>query len=253
MVIGSADGSAWSAADGEPVFTGSGLFTEQAAAGRDGYVIVGWQLVTGAADAAGQSVTPTRTVAAAWWSAGLTGWLRAGAAVAGALDGAGNSQMLAVTATADGCLAVGSRGSGPAVWTIADGRTWSRADLPLQAGATGAVLQHVAADGRTVVAAGVAQSSTRQVPFAARSADGGRTWTESALPVPAGTAQVSALTAADGSFTVTGTFGVRPGEQDVVDGHPRTGRPGRRPPHPGPAWPPPASRRSRAWPPLAAR
>ena len=46
VVIGSADGSVWSAADGEPVFTGSGLFTEQAAADRDGYVIVGWQLVT---------------------------------------------------------------------------------------------------------------------------------------------------------------------------------------------------------------
>ena len=78
VVIGSADGRVWSAADGEPAFTGSGLFTAQAAAGRDGYVIVGWQLVT-----------PARTIAAAWWSAGLTGWLRAGDAVAGALDGAG--------------------------------------------------------------------------------------------------------------------------------------------------------------------
>ncbi len=216
VVIGSADGSVWSAADSEPVFTGSGLFTEQAAAGRDGYVIVGWQLVAGAADAAGQPVTPTRTVAAAWWSAGLTGWLRAGAAVAGALDGAGNSQMLAVTATADGFLAVGSHDSRPAAWTTADGRTWSQADLPLPAGATGALLQHVAADGRAVVAAGVAQTSAGQVPFAARSVDGGRAWTESALPVPAGTAQVSALTAADGGFTMTGTFGAGSGEQDVV-------------------------------------
>ena len=214
MVIGSADGSVWSAADGEPVFTGSGLFTEQAAAGRDGYVIVGWQLVTGAADAAGHPVTPTRTVAAAWWSAGLTGWRRAGDA--GALDGAGNSQMLAVTATADGFLAVGSHDGRPAVWTTPDGRTWTQADLPPPAGATRAVLQYVAADGRTVVAAGVAQTAVGHVPFAARSADGGRTWTEAALPVPSGTAQVSALAAADGSFTVTGTFGVRPGEQDVV-------------------------------------
>ena len=215
VVIGSADGSVWSAADGEPVFTGSGLFTEQAAADRDGYVIVGWQLVT-----------PTRTVAAAWWSAGLTGWHRAGGAVAGAgsaggaagavADAGGSSQMLAVTATADGFLAVGSHGSRPAAWTTPDGRTWSQADLPLPAGATGAVLEHVAADGRIVVAVGVAQTAAGQVPFAARSADGGRTWTEAALPVPAGTAQVSALAAAGGSFTVTGMFGVRPGEQDVV-------------------------------------
>ncbi len=215
VVIGSADGSIWSAADGEPVFTGSGLFTEQAAAGRDGYVVVGWQLVT-----------PTRTVAAAWWSAGLTGWHRAGDTVAGAgsaggaasavADAGGSSQMLAVTATADGFLAVGSHGSRPAGWTTSDGRTWSQADLPLPAGATGAVLEPVAADGRSVVAVGVAQTAAGQVPFAARSADGGRTWTEAALPVPAGTAQVSALAAAGGSFTVTGMFGVRPGEQDVV-------------------------------------
>ena len=111
---------------------------------------------------------------------------------------------------------MGSHGSRPAAWTTADGRTWTQGDLPLLAGATGAVLQHVAADGRTVVAAGVAQTAAGQVPFAARSADGGRTWTESALPVPAGAAQVSALTAANGSFTMTGTFGARSGEQDVV-------------------------------------
>ena len=131
-------------------------------------------------------------------------------------DAGGSSQMLAVTATADGFLAVGSHGSRPAAWTTSDGRTWSQADLPLPAGATGAVLEHVAADGRIVVAVGVAQTAAGQVPFAARSADGGRTWTEAALPVPAGTAQVSALAAAGGSFTVTGMFGVRPGEQDVV-------------------------------------
>ena len=217
VVIGSADGSVWSAADGEPVFTGSGLFTEQAAAGRDGYVIVGWQLVP---EAAGHPEAPIRTTAAAWWSAGLTGWHRADDTVAGAGDAVagadGSSQMLAVTATADGFLAVGSNGSRPAAWTTPDGRTWTQADLPLPAAATGAVLQHVAADGRIVVAAGAAQTAAGQVPFAARSADGGRTWTESALPVPAGTAQVSALAAADGSFTVTGTFGARPGEQDVV-------------------------------------
>jgi hypothetical protein len=206
VVIGSADGRVWSAADGEPAFTGTGLFTAQAAAGRAGYVIVGWQLLT-----------PTRTVAAAWWSPGLTGWHRAGSALAGPLDGAGgSSQMLAVTATADGFLAVGSHGSRPAAWTTPDGHTWTQADLPRPAGATAALLQHVTAAGRTVVVVGQAQTPTGPVPFAARSADGGRTWTESALPVPAGTAQVSALAAVDGSFTATGVFGARPGEQVVV-------------------------------------
>jgi len=209
VVIGSADGSVWSAADGESVFTGSGLVTAQAAADSDCYVIVGSQLVTAPS---GQLVT----IAAAWWSAGLTGWQRAGDAAAGALDGAGSRQMLAVTATADGFVAVGSHGRLPAAWTTPDGKTWILADLPLPAGATEAVLQHVAASGRTVAAVGVAQTAAGQVPFAARSADGGRTWTEAALPVPAGTAQVSALAAAGGGFTATGTFGVTPGDRDVV-------------------------------------
>ena len=228
VVIGSADGSVWSAADGEPVFTGSGLVTEQAAAGRDGYVIVGFQLVTATA---GQQATSIRTIAAAWWSTGLTGWHRSGVAPAGdpmagstmagstatgALDGTGNRKMLAVTATAGGFVAVGSHGRLPATWITPGGRTWAQADLPLPAGATGAVLRHVAANGRTVVAAGMAQTATGQMPFAARSADGGRSWTETALPVPAGTAQVSALAAAGGGFTATGTFGATPGDRDVV-------------------------------------
>jgi hypothetical protein len=67
-----------------------------------------------------------------------------------------------------------------------------------------------------VVAAGVARTAAGPVPYAARSADGGRTWTESALPVPAGTAQVSAVAAAGSGFTVTGTFGATAGDRDVV-------------------------------------
>jgi hypothetical protein len=210
VVLTSADGRTWSAADGEPVFAGGGLAAVQAAAGRDGYVIVGSQQVTGPG---GQD----RTFAAAWWSAGLTGWHRAANATTGALDGLdGDREMLAVTATADGFVAVGSHGQLPAAWITPDGRTWSLADLPLPAGATAAALQRVAAAGRTVVATGVAQTAAGPVPFAARSADGGRTWTESALPVPAGTAQVSAVAAAGGGFTVTGTFGATAGDRDVV-------------------------------------
>ncbi len=210
VVIGSADGRTWSAADGEPVFGGGGLAAVQAAAGRDGYVIVGSQQVT-------EPGGLTRTLAAAWWSAGLTGWRRADDATAGALDGLdGDRRMLAVTATAGGFVAVGSHGRLPAVWTTPDGRTWSQADLPIPAGATAAVLQHVAAGGRTVVATGVAQTAAGPVPFAARSADGGRAWTETPLPVPAGTAQVSAVAAAGGGFTVTGTFGAMAGDRDVV-------------------------------------
>jgi hypothetical protein len=220
VVVVSADGRTWSAADREPAFAGGGLTAAQAAAGQAGYVIVGSQRVTGPD---GQS----RTVAAAWWSAGLDGWHRAGGAGVtsgtgvtggtGVVGGAGGSrQMLAVAATAGGFVAVGSHGRLPAGWTTPDGRTWSVADLPLPAGATAAALQHVAADGRTVVAAGVAQTRGGTVPYTVRSADGGRTWTEAPLPVPAGTAQVSAVVAADDGFTVAGTFGTTAGERDVV-------------------------------------
>jgi len=205
VVVVSADGRTWSAADGEAVFSGGGLTAVQAAAGRGGYVIVGSQRV---ATPDGQA----RTIAAAWWSAGLTGWHRAGGT--GAMgDG---RQMLAVTGTADGFAAVGSDGRRPAAWTTPDGRNWRLADLPLPAGATAAALEHVASAGRTVVATGVAQTAAGAVPYAARSADGGRTWTATALPVPAGTAQVSALAAADSGFTVTGTFGATAGDRDVV-------------------------------------
>ncbi len=124
--------------------------------------------------------------------------------------------MLAVAATGDGFVAVGSHGPLPAAWTTPDGRTWRLADLPLPSGATAAGLQHVAAAGQTVVATGVARTAAGLVPYAARSADGGRTWTESPLPVPAGTAQVSAVAAASGDFTVTGTFGTTAGDRDVV-------------------------------------
>jgi hypothetical protein len=223
VVVGSADGQTWTAADGEAAFAGGGLTAMQAAAGRSGYVIVGSQQVTGPGGRA-------RTIAAAWWSAGLTGWHRSASVTAGtaagALDGAGGTgsiggtggdrQMVAVAATADGFVAVGSRGERPAVWTTPDGRNWQLADLPLPAGAMAAELQHVAAAGRTVVATGVAQTAAGAVPYAARSADGGRTWSEARLPVPAGTAQVSAVAAAGGDFTVTGTFGATAGDRDVV-------------------------------------
>jgi hypothetical protein len=201
VVVVSADGRTWSAADGESVFAGGGLTAVQAAAGRNGYVIVGSQRVTGPG---GQA----RAIAAAWWSAGLTGWHRAGSA--------GGRQMLGVAATADGFVAVGSDGTRPAAWTTPDGRNWHLADLPLPAGSTAAELQHVASAGRTVVATGMAQTAAGTVPFAARSDDGGHSWTEVFLPVPAGTAQVSAVAAPGSGFTVTGTFGATAGDRDVV-------------------------------------
>ncbi len=213
VVLGSGNGSVWIAADREAAFSQPGLFTEQAAAGPGGYVIVGYQAVGG------------RTIAAAWWSAGLTGWHRAGT------PSGASGQMLGVAAGPRGFVAVGADGDAPAAWTSTDGgRAWTQQNVPLPVGATRAVLQHVASSGRTVVAVGTALTTAgQQLPFAASSADGGATWTESALPVPAGRAFVTALTAltgtgtgtetgagAGGTFLATGTFGSAAGQQDVV-------------------------------------
>jgi hypothetical protein len=214
VVVVSADAASWQAADSAPAFAGSGLFTQAAAANQRGLVIVGYQRIK---QTQGGRVTSVRTVAAAWWSAGLAGWQRAGDGSAGALDGAGPRQMLAVTAGQAGFVAVGAHGSRPAAWTSANGQSWRQVDLPLPPGATRAVLGHVASLGRTVAAVGTAVTAAgRTVPFAATSANGGVTWTVSALPSPAGLTAVTALTAAGRTFTAAGTFGRTAGHQNVV-------------------------------------
>ncbi len=219
VVVVSADSTSWQAADGERVFGASGLFTEQAAANARGYVIVGHQNVKQVQN--GRVVT-VRTEAAVWWSATLSGWQRGADATAGALDGTGNRQMNAVAALpvsgGSGFVAVGSHGNQPSAWTSADGgRTWRLADLPTPVGATRAALEHVASAGRVVTAVGTAVTTEgRAVPFAASSANGGATWAESALPVPGGLTSVTALVAAGGTFTATGSYGSTPGHQNVV-------------------------------------
>jgi hypothetical protein len=227
VVLTSGNGSAWIAADREPAFSQPGLVTAQAAASATGYVIVGSQSVGG------------RTIAAAWYSTGLTGWQRATVDTPAAQNGV--QQMRAVTAGPHGFVAVGADGNAAAAWTSPNGQAWTQQNVPLPVGATRAALQYVASNGRTVVAVGTALTTAgQQLPFAASSADGGWTWAESALPVPSGRAFVTALTAtgttttattttaattgtgttagtATGSqYLATGTFGSTPGHQDVV-------------------------------------
>jgi hypothetical protein len=215
VVIGSADGRTWTELDGAAAFTGSApgqVVTAAAAAGPAGYVIVGHEPAGG------------RTVAAAWYAPGLTGWQRA----ASALPGTGQSQMNAVTATGAtgatgrGFVAVGSAGTRPAAWVSATGRTWSLASVPLPAGAASAQLQYVAASGKAIAAAGTEVTAAgRPLPFAAVSTDGGVAWTLAALPAPSSAGRaaanltVTALAAAGGGFTATGTYGT-PGTQDVA-------------------------------------
>lgn len=207
VVVGSADGRTWSAADGAAAFNGPGtVVTSAVAAGPGGYVIVGHQTAGG------------RTVAAAWQAAGLTGWQRAGDAQPGALDGTGARAMNAVAATAKGFVAVGFAGTRPAAWLSPTGRSWSLVTLPLPGSTVRASLQFVSASGNTVAAAGAAVTAAGQrSPFAAVSRDGGASWSLAALPVPrAGTAPaVTAVATAGRAFTATGTYGA-PGNEDVV-------------------------------------
>ena len=205
VVVASADGRTWQAADRAPVFASAGVFTVAAAAGRDGYVIVGRQTVAG------------RTIAAAWWSAGLSGWRRGTDATAGALDGTGTSrQMLAAAALPDGFLAVGSAGNRPAAWISPGGRTWRAVTLSLPGNAVRAQLEQVTVNGRRIVAVGMSATAGGQTaPFTALSVNGGATWTESLLPSPGGATAVTAVAATGSGFTATGTVGAA-GHQDVL-------------------------------------
>jgi len=211
VVVGSANGTTWTAVDGAAAFAGQGQALTAAAAGPAGYVIAGHQPAGG------------RTVAAAWDSAGLDGWQRA----AIALPATGDSQLNAVTAAGQGFVAVGSAGTAAAAWLSATGRTWSLVTLPQPVGAASAQLDFAAANGAAVAAAGTEVTAAGQrVPFAAVSANSGATWTLAQLPEPpapqtgagavtAANTAVTALAAVGSGFTATGTYGT-PGSQDVV-------------------------------------
>jgi hypothetical protein len=209
VVVTSPDGSTWSAADGDPAFAGSDVFTEQAAASTRGYVIVGYQQVPG-----------QPAIATAWWSADLAGWQQDASGGLNGADGASGSREMLAVATGTpggGFVAVGEQGNAPAAWTSGDGRNWMSMLLPLPSGAARAALLHVTVAGNTIVAVGMSLSAGGDAtPFAARSTDGGLAWTESALPVPAGQAQVTALATAGGTLTAIGTYGTTAGHQDVV-------------------------------------
>ena len=214
-VVSSPDGRTWTTSGSLAAFDGPGrIVTSAVAAGPGGYVIVG------------EASTGSRTAAAAWYAGGLTGWRRAADARPGALDGAGNRAMNAVSATSRGFVAVGAAGGRPAAWVSGTGRTWTLVTLALPADAASAAFDYVAASGGMVAAVGteVTAAGLRR-PFAAVSMDAGATWTQAQLPLPLGASSqtaasavsgsATALTAAGGGFTATGTYGP-PGETDVV-------------------------------------
>ncbi|HEY3952090.1 MAG TPA: sialidase family protein [Streptosporangiaceae bacterium] len=222
IVVGSASGTAWQAADSESAFSGPGITVHAVAAGPSGYVAAGQQAIPaktttsttghGKHKKTVKHVTPGRTVAAAWWSSGLTGWHRASVVKD---SGKGAWQIAEVSAYKSGFVAVGSVGKSPAAWTSSNGQTWKLVQLGPPTGASTATLSDVAVRGSVIVATGMAATSAGNTPFADYSTDGGTIWQQEQLTAPGGAAGVTALTAASKGFVATGTAG-QPGNQRVV-------------------------------------
>ena len=144
---------------------------------------------------------------AAWYSKNLSIWAHVALPVPGSYvpAGAPGSQALAVTAAGPGFVAVGSAGNTPVAWTSPDGSVWNFTAVPLPAGAAGATLTQVAAQGARTVAAGyVWWAGSAPVPFTAVSADGGGTWRDVRLPAPNAPAAVTAVTATAHGFVAVG-------------------------------------------------
>jgi serine/threonine protein kinase len=193
IVVTSADGVTWHALDSLAPFAGPDSYVTGAAAGPDGYVIVG------------KHVTGDRTFAAMWWSADLRGWVQGSN---GGLDGRLKpSTVYAVAAAPAGFVAAGTHATHGAIWTSPDGQNWSPADMAMPAGASAAVLRLVAANGSRVVAAGYAATRAGDIPVVVASADGGRHWRQIVLQAPGGLGAVTALTAAGSGFVAAGQAG----------------------------------------------
>ncbi|HEY2579172.1 MAG TPA: hypothetical protein VGI74_22930 [Streptosporangiaceae bacterium] len=226
LILTSADGTSWQPVASESAFAGQGITVRQAAAGPSGYVIIGGQVTPAhtvttttvthhgkrTSKKSAKKVIPARTVSAAWWSSGLTGWTRG----TGQLAGFGHAQMNAVTAGGPGYVVAGANGSTPAVWTSADGKQWTLTQVGPPQGATSAALLNVAAHGKVIVATGMQTTASGTAPFAEYSADGGTLWQPLKLGAPSGPAAITALIATGKQgFVAVGTVG-QPGNQRVI-------------------------------------
>jgi hypothetical protein len=202
VVVTSADGTNWTAADNEGAFDGGGETATSVAAGTSGYVVAGQQ--------GGNAV--------AWFSKGLTGWQLV------ALPDAAGATVSAVTASGSGFVAVGTNAGHPVAWISHNGVSWTSVTITLPAGATSGELGFVAANGDRLVAAGASTTAGTPKPFAVVSSDGGSTWADSDIDVMAAdNATITGLTAAGSGFTAIGTTSSAPGTENVVILSLRTG------------------------------
>ena len=200
VVFTSANGTTWQPARGSIARGLAGVVGVAAAAGPDGYVIVGKLVAPGGA-----------CVADVWWSPDLTDWTRAH----DVNDTTGSSQVLAVAANAYGFVSAGSHDGQPAVWTTTDGRSLDH-DRP--AAALRGHHRRAAAggcEGHRVVALGQQTIAGATTPLAELSADGGATFKPVPFASPGPDPAITALTAGAGGFTAAALAGA-PGQQEVT-------------------------------------
>jgi hypothetical protein len=198
VVLTSANGTTWRPASGNIAASLGKISVVSAAAGPRGYIILGKLAVQGGG-----------CVADVWWSADLTNWTRAHD-----VNGTtGSSQTLAVAALADGFVSVGSHNGRPAAWVTSNGTTWRTIVL---SGPANAQLNQIAVSGAQVVAAGGSDGQgDGSAAFAVSSPDGGATWQQAGLQLPAPGTVVTALAAGPQGWIAAGHYGT-PGRPRVV-------------------------------------
>jgi hypothetical protein len=204
LLLTSADGRSWQAPSGPGPAAPPTRMLTGAAAGPAGYVVAGLRSSGG------------QPVPALFWSADLRTWRAQDWGTGRAPAGQPVSAPLAVAAGQPGFAAVGGAGDRPAVWLSRTGQDWIMRPLALPRGARGAVLQQVAIQGDRIAALGTEARGSGAIPFAAVSADGGRTWQEHLLPVPDHPAVVTALAAAGRGFAAMGTVASASGQNVII-------------------------------------
>jgi hypothetical protein len=190
VVLTSANGTTWRPAAGNISADLGKITAVSAAAGPRGYVILGRLAVPGGA-----------CVADVWWSADLTSWKQAHD-----VNGTnGSSQTLAVAALTDGFVSVGSHNGKPAAWITSDGTTWRTIFL---SGPANAQLNQIAVTGTQVVATGGSDGQgDGSAAFAVSSPDGGATWQQANLQLPAPGTVVTALAGGTKGWFAAGQYG----------------------------------------------
>ncbi|MGD0246196.1 MAG: hypothetical protein ABSB59_38520 [Streptosporangiaceae bacterium] len=190
VVLTSANGTTWRPAAGNITADLGKITAVSAAAGPRGYVILGRLAVPGGA-----------CVADVWWSPDLASWKQAHD-----VNGTtGSSQTLAVAALTDGFVSVGSHNGKPAAWVTSNGTTWRTIFL---SGPANAQLNQIAVIGKRVVATGGSDGQgTGSAAFAVSSPDGGATWQQADLQLPAPGTVVTALAGGTQGWIAAGRYG----------------------------------------------